>query len=147
MLVTFGGRFGGYGLYVLKGKPVFTYTCSPSNDSVGKVRKRSRRANTHWVFDFTYEGPGIAKGGAGVLKVTARNRQPKDCAHRLVPHAGGTKPLSRRGYPHPAWTIGITRCRFRFTGRIGKLTFKLGPPQLMAADKKAAAEAIAKARD
>jgi hypothetical protein len=25
MLVTDGGRFGGYGLYVLKGKPVFTY--------------------------------------------------------------------------------------------------------------------------
>lgn len=25
MVVTLGGRFGGYGLYVLKGKPVFTY--------------------------------------------------------------------------------------------------------------------------
>ena len=25
MIVTEGGRFGGYGLYVLKGKPVFTY--------------------------------------------------------------------------------------------------------------------------
>ena len=25
MLATLGGRFGGYGLYVLKGKPVFTY--------------------------------------------------------------------------------------------------------------------------
>jgi hypothetical protein len=25
MLNTNGGRFGGYGLYLLKGKPVFTY--------------------------------------------------------------------------------------------------------------------------
>src|SRR5262245_64897029 len=25
MLVTEGGRFGGYGLYILKGKPVFLY--------------------------------------------------------------------------------------------------------------------------
>ena len=25
MLVTTGGRFGGYGLYLLKGKPVFLY--------------------------------------------------------------------------------------------------------------------------
>ena len=25
MLNTLGGRFGGYGLYMLKGKPVFTY--------------------------------------------------------------------------------------------------------------------------
>ena len=27
MIVTDGGRFGGYGLYLLKGKPVFTYNC------------------------------------------------------------------------------------------------------------------------
>ena len=25
MIVTLGGRFGGYGLYLLKGKPVFLY--------------------------------------------------------------------------------------------------------------------------
>ena len=25
MINTLGGRFGGYGLYLLKGKPVFTY--------------------------------------------------------------------------------------------------------------------------
>ena len=25
MIVTLGGRFGGYGLYLLKGKPVFIY--------------------------------------------------------------------------------------------------------------------------
>ena len=25
MLATLGGRFGGYGLYLLKGKPVFIY--------------------------------------------------------------------------------------------------------------------------
>ena len=25
MIATMGGRFGGYGLYLLKGKPVFTY--------------------------------------------------------------------------------------------------------------------------
>jgi hypothetical protein len=25
MIVTHGGRFGGFGLYLLKGKPVFTY--------------------------------------------------------------------------------------------------------------------------
>ena len=36
---------------------------------------------------------------------------------------------------------------FRFTGTIDKLTFKLGPSQLAAADQKAAAEAVARARD
>ena len=36
---------------------------------------------------------------------------------------------------------------FRFTGKIAKLTIKLGPPQLAAADQKATGEAVAKAKD
>ena len=36
---------------------------------------------------------------------------------------------------------------FRFTGTIDKLTFKLGPSQMAAADEKARAEAIARAND
>lgn len=36
---------------------------------------------------------------------------------------------------------------FRFTGTISKLTFKLGPSQMTAADQKAAAEAVAKANN
>jgi hypothetical protein len=36
---------------------------------------------------------------------------------------------------------------FRFTGTIDKLTFKLGPDQMTASDRKAAAEAVARAND
>jgi len=36
---------------------------------------------------------------------------------------------------------------FRFTGAIDKLTFKLGPSQLAEAEQKAAAEAVARAKD
>ena len=36
---------------------------------------------------------------------------------------------------------------FAFTGKIDKLTFKVGPPQLTAEDNKKAAEAIAIAKD
>jgi arylsulfatase len=36
---------------------------------------------------------------------------------------------------------------FRFTGTIDKLTFKLGPSQMTAEDKAAAAEAFNKAKD
>jgi len=36
---------------------------------------------------------------------------------------------------------------FRFTGKIAKLTFKLGPPQLTAADHKVIGEAVARAKD
>jgi len=36
---------------------------------------------------------------------------------------------------------------FKFTGTIDKLTFKLGPSQMTAEEQKAAADAVAKARD
>jgi hypothetical protein len=47
MLITEGGRFDGWGLYLLKGKPVFTYTtCSTSGASAGRAIRPSRPAGT-----------------------------------------------------------------------------------------------------
>ena len=67
-----GGRFGGYGLYLLKGKPVFIYNFL----DLERFRWEGQEALTPGkhtvVFDFTYDGPGFGKGGTGVLK---RRRQ------------------------------------------------------------------------
>ena len=69
MLATLGGRFGGYGLYVLKGKPVFTYNLL----DLERFRWEGASALTPGkhtvVFDFKYDGPGPGKGGTGVLSV------------------------------------------------------------------------------
>ena len=65
MLVTQGGRFGGWGFYLLKGKPVFVY------DLLDLARPQSRGAaaltpGKHTVeFAFKYDGPGLGKGGTG----------------------------------------------------------------------------------
>jgi arylsulfatase A-like enzyme len=77
MIVTDGGRFGGYGLYVLKGKPVFTYNLL----ALEKIRWEGQEPLTpgkHTLeFDFKYDGPGMAKGGSGVLKVDGKEAQPR----------------------------------------------------------------------
>jgi arylsulfatase len=61
MINTEGGRFGGYGLYLLKGIPVFTYNAL----DLARFRligKDPLTAGNHTiVFDFTYDGPGVAK--------------------------------------------------------------------------------------
>ena len=66
------GRFGGYGLYLLKGKPVFVHNLA---DFV-RFRWEGKEALTsgkHTIaFDFTYDGPGFGKGGTGVLKVDGK---------------------------------------------------------------------------
>jgi hypothetical protein len=154
MIVTLGGRFGGYGLYLLNGKPVFDYNLL----NLQQYRWESGVGARDWlgsalnpgehtiVFDFKYDGPGPGKGGTGVLTVDG-----KELAHKTIPH---TIPLLMS--IDETFDIGVdTRTPvddsyavpFRFTGTINKLTFNLGPEQLTAADKKAAEEALARAHD
>jgi arylsulfatase len=143
VLVTMGGRFGGYGLYVLKSKPVFTYNL------VNLARFRWEGATPlapgkHTiVFDFKYNGPGPGKGGTGVLSVDG-----KQVATQTIPHTipflmsidetfdvgvDTRTPVDDKDYQVP----------FRFTGKLTKLTYKLGPEELMPEDQKAKAEAHA----
>jgi len=152
MIVTLGGRFGGYGLYLLKGKPVFTYNLLDmerfrwegglglARDVLGKALTPGKHT---LVFDFKYDGPGPGKGGTGVFTVDG-----KELAKKTLKH---TIPLMMT--IDESFDVGIDtrtgvddsyKLPFRFTGTIDKLTFKLGPSQLSAADQKAKAEAIAR---
>jgi hypothetical protein len=147
MLVTEGGRWGGYGLYLLKGKPVFTYNFL----ILARFRWEGKQALTpgkHTIeFDFTYDGPGIGKGGTGVLKVDG-----KEAASHKIPHtipfltvgdetfdvgADTRTPVDDKDYQVP----------FRFNGKIDKLTFKLGPIQLTEEDQVKLRKAVAAAKD
>src|SRR5208283_270548 len=68
MIVTAGGRFGGFGLYLLKGKPVFDYN-GLMLEQVRWEAQQPLAAGKHTiVFDFKYDYPGVAKGGTGELK-------------------------------------------------------------------------------
>jgi len=82
VIVTQGGRFGGWGLLVLDGKPMFAYAFSNqdgdkyANQKKYKYRIASKDALTPGkhaiVFDFAYDGVGIGKPGTGTLTVDGR---------------------------------------------------------------------------
>jgi arylsulfatase A-like enzyme len=154
MIVTDGGRFGGYGLFLLKGKPVFVYNLLDLKRTrwKGGVEARdwlgdSLRPGKHTIeFDFSYDGPGIAKGGTGVLKVDGRELAKEKLEHTipfLLP-------------PDETFDVGVdTRTSvdrsyeipFRFTGKIDNLTFKLGPSQLSEEDTRKVDQTIGSAHD
>jgi arylsulfatase A-like enzyme len=79
VLVTQGGRFGGWGLLVLDGKPMFAYAfTNQDGDKYPHQRKDKYRIGgtdrlapgDHTIaFDFAYDGGGIGKGGIGTLAV------------------------------------------------------------------------------
>jgi hypothetical protein len=99
------------------------------------------------VFDFTYDGPGFGKGGTGVLKVDDR-----EVANGKVPH---TIPFIMA--LDETFDVGVDtrtgvddhdyQVPFRFTGKIGKVTFKLGPMQLTSDDHRIIQQGLARARD
>jgi len=99
------------------------------------------------VFDYTYDGPGIAKGGTGVLKVDGQvvdtQKQPNSIAFLQVSDETFDIGVdTRTGVNDNDYQVP-----FPFNGTIDKLTFNLGPMQLSDEEKKAGARAIARAKD
>jgi len=148
MLITHGGRFAGYGLYLLKGRPVFTYNLADvARYSIAGKEPLAPGKHT-LLFDFKYEGGGLGKGGVGTLQVdgktVATGRIERTLAFRLsldetldCGEDTGT-PVSE-SYKVP----------FKFTGKLNKVTINLAPEKLSSADKqelKAAHAAISMAQ-
>jgi arylsulfatase len=131
MIVTDGGRFGGYGLYVLKGKPVFTYNLLALEKARWEGQEPLTPGKHTLEFDFKYDGPGMAKGGSGVLKVDGKEVATNSMSQstpailtidETLDIGSDTRtPVDDADYDVP----------FRFTGTINKVSFKLGPSELL----------------
>jgi arylsulfatase A-like enzyme len=151
MIATLGGRFGGYALYLLHGKPVFDYnfldlqhTRWEGGYTGEDLFTRPLTPGKHTiVFDFKYDGPGLAKSGTGVLSVDGHELSKKKIEHTI--------PLLMT--VDESFDVGVDTgtpvddsydLPFRFTGKIDKLTFNLGPPQMTEADKPAIDEGLKK---
>jgi arylsulfatase A-like enzyme len=135
MIVTEGGRFGGYGLFLSKGefgvgrgKAVFLYNLLDLKRTTWEGPELEAGKHTI-VFDFKSAEPGLGKGGTGVLSVDG-----KDVARNTLEH---TTPITfpedetfdvgqdtRTGVALLEYRYDVP---FKFTGKINKLTFKLEP--------------------
>ena len=158
MIVTEGGRFGGYGLFLSKGelgvgrgKIVFLYNLLDLKRTAWEGPELSPGKHTI-RFDFKYDGPGFGKGGTGVLSVDG-----KKVARNIMEH---TTPImfpedetfdvgqdTRTGVAMIEYRYDTP---FKFTGKIDRLTFDIGPVQYTEADRKqlpAIRDRVARAKD
>ena len=130
MIVTEGGRFGGYGLYILKGKPVFTYNFLALAKDHWRGADSLTPGQHTIVFDFVYDGPGLGKGGKGTLSVDG-----KTVATQTIEHTTPLLSVADETFDVGADTrTGVDdddyQVPFAFNGKINDVTFKLGPMQL-----------------
>jgi hypothetical protein len=158
VLVTEGGRFGGFGFYLSKGKPVFLWNLL----DLKRVRWEGADALTpgkHTLeFDFKYDGlgfatlafdnmSGIGRGGTGALKVDGKVVATQQM-ERTVPFilqwdetfdvgADTGTPVDDKDYQVP----------FKFTGKLNKLTIAIDRPKLTPEDERRLKEAAENAAD
>ena len=122
VIVTEGGRFGGYGLYLMKGKPTFTWNL------LGLKRVKwqapdSLAAGKHTlVFDFKYDGLGVAtlafnnvtglgRSGTGSLSVDGKVSRPRPWSERSRSFYHGTRPSTSARTPVRESTTPTIRSR------------------------------------
>ena len=129
LIMTQGGRFCGYGLYVLEGIPVFHYNLAGVERYEVKSDKPLSAGKHVVTVDFAYDGGGVGKGGTATLSVdgqpVASEKFPKTIAFRMsldetldIGLDTGT-PVSE-DYKVP----------FDFTGEIEKVTIKVTEQKL-----------------
>ena len=147
MLITQGGRFGGYGFYLLKGKPVFLWNLV----DLKRIKWEGVDAVTpgkHTLeFDFKYDGmgpgtmafgsyAGIGQGGTGVLKVDGKTVATEKMVHTLPFILQWDENLDIGSDTGSPVNDADYKVPFAFTGKIEKVTLTIDRPKLSPEDIK-----------
>ena len=71
IILTHGGRFAGYGFYLLEGKPVFCYNLAGVASYYVKGGEKLTPGAHKIVYDYKHDG-GLGKGGTGTIEVDGK---------------------------------------------------------------------------
>jgi len=155
MLITQGGRFGGYGFYLLKNKPVFLWNLV----DLKRVRWEgpALTPGKHVLeFDFKYDGlgmgtlafgsnSGIGRGGTGILKVDGKEVSTQKMEHTIPIILQFDESLDIGSDTLTGVNDEDYQPPFTFTGKINKVTLTIDRPKLSPEDIKNLEEAQRKA--
>jgi arylsulfatase len=129
VLATMGGRFGGWGLTVMDGKPRFDYALSNQDKYRYRVAAKDKLApGKHTVrVDFMYDGGGMGKGATAILSVDAKPVA-KGRIEQTVPLRFSLDECFDVGEDSgtPVAEDYADRMPFRFTGTLERLVIDLG---------------------
>ena len=124
VILSQGGRFGGWSLYMRDGKPVYTYNYLGLERFTVASTSAVPAGDATILLDFVYDGGGLGKGGKATLsvngKAVAEGRIEK--TQPLIFSADETADVGLDNQTPVAEGIGIGREETRFTGKIHKIT-------------------------
>ena len=139
VLVTQGGRFGGYGLLVLDGKAEFAYAFSDQPQHKYRVVSGEKLTpGKHTIkCDLAYNGPGYGKSSTATLTVDGK-QVAQGKIERTIPVRFSLDETFDIGEDAgtPVVEDYVDKMPFHFTGEIKKVVIELGKSGLAASDEK-----------
>jgi len=144
VLITQGGRFGGWGLLLLDGKPQFDYAFSNQQQHKYRVASNEKlTAGKHTIHvDIKYDGPGMGKSATGTLSVDGQ-QVAQSKVERTIPLRFSLDETMDVGEDTgtPVVEDYTDKMPFKFTGVLNKVVIELGKSGLTASDEKKLEEA------
>jgi hypothetical protein len=145
MIVTSGGRFAGYGFYLLKGKPVFLWNLVDLERLKWEAPDALPPGRHTVEFEFKYEGlgagtlvfnnfSGVGRPGTGTLKVDGKPVATKRMEKTLPMILQWDESFDIGSDTLTGVNDADYRPPFALTARLNKLTIKVDRPQLSPAD-------------
>jgi arylsulfatase len=145
MILTSGGRFGGYGFYLLKGKPVWLWNLVDLERTKWEAQEALPPGRHTLEFDFKYDGlgagtlafndfSGIGRPGTGTLKVDGQVVDTKPMPQTLPMILQWDESFDIGSDTLTGVNDTDYKPPFALTATLNKLTVKLDRPQLSRAD-------------
>jgi arylsulfatase len=134
VLVTQGGRFNGWALYLLEGKPVFHYNLIGKFRSGTSGKEKLAPGKHVIVVDFKYDGGGMGKGGAVTLTVDGKPAA-SGRLERTVPLLFSIDETLDIGEDTGTPASEDYHVPFKFTGGIKKVMIELSDNKLTPAEE------------
>ncbi len=127
VILSQGGRFGGWSLYMKEGKPAYTYNYLGLERYHVAAKEPIPAGATTVTLDFKYDGGGLGKGGAATLLVNGESvaKGRVDKTQPLIFSADETADVGLDNQTPVAEGIGVGRDATRFTGQIHKVTVEV----------------------
>ncbi|UOA09362.1 hypothetical protein [Methylobacter sp. S3L5C] len=152
MILTSGGRFAGYGFYLLKGKQVFLWNLIDLNRLKWQGQDALAPGKHILEFDFKYDGlgvgtlafnnmSGLGRSGTGTLKVDGKEVQTLTMPHTLPMILQWDESFDIGSDTLTGVNDTDYKPPFPLTAKLNKLTIKVNRPQLSPADIKKLEEA------
>jgi arylsulfatase len=121
VIATQGGLFGGYALYMDKGKPVFCYNHAGQKEYFTQSNTPIKAGKHKLVMNFAYDGGGVGKGGNVTLTLDGREIA-KGRVDATVPVRFSTEETFDIGEDVSTPVTLKYDVPFKFTGKIDKVT-------------------------